>query len=61
MKEIAVCYTDHSSAVFHGSVMIEPGVSVVIYDADNDTTVIHMNWDHIFYISISDYEEEDEE
>ena len=60
MKEITVCFTDHSSAVWHGSVIIEPGVSIVIYDADNDSNVVHMNWDHTFYISISEYEEEDD-
>ena len=60
MKEITVCFTDHSSAVWHGSVLIEPGTSIVIYDADNDSSVVHINWDQIFYISISE-EEEDEE
>ena len=59
MKEITVGFTDHSSATWHGDVIIDPNVSIIIHDEENDVNV-GINWDHIFYYSIGSIENDEE-
>ena len=57
MKELTVEFTNGDTATWRGDVIIDPNVSIIVHDIEDDMNV-GINWNHIFYYSVENYIEE---
>ena len=59
MKIVTIAFTDGSSLSFRGEPIIDPRMSIIIHNHQDDTN-IGVNWDHIFFYQVEEEEEEEE-
>jgi hypothetical protein len=60
MKEITISFTNGTSMVYEGDVVIDPNVSVLVHNDDADLNV-SINWNHILFVSVETFIDSDEE
>ena len=58
MNEVTVAFTNGTSMVFEGSVVIDPKVSVHVHNEEADLNV-SVNWNHILFVSVETIIEEE--
>ena len=51
MKQITVEFTNGDVATWRGAVIIDPNLSIIVHDEENDVNV-GINYSHIYYYSI---------